>query len=68
MLLAWCCLLNCMAQLTVPGGHLATCWIHWPALRCPLKRLVDPQPEGGREGAEGSAQNFQTSDALQLPL
>lgn len=37
MLLASCCLLSCMAQLAVPAGHLATCWIHRPALRCPLK-------------------------------
>lgn len=55
-------------SLTVPGGQLATCWIPWPALRCLLEGLVAPHPEGGREGAEGSAQSFQTCDALQLPL
>lgn len=54
--------------LTVPGGPLATRWIPWPALRCPLKGLVAPQPKGGREGAEGSAQNLQTCKPLQLPL
>lgn len=68
MLLASCCLLSCMAQLTVPGVQLARCRIPWPVLRCPLKGLVAPYPEGGRKGAEGSAQNFQTCNPPQLPL
>lgn len=66
MLLASCCLLSCVAQLPVPGGHLAR--IPWPALRCPLEGLLAPHAEGGREGAEGSAQNLQTCGPPQLPL